>query len=106
MWNGASELAIWDAETNFAFRALHDMFHVRLGAEFDSSGESAVADATDGFMRTYASHLREEDFLVLRIEVTGQLEYCIKHGKFPNDQAAFTAAAIEYGVDVACNRTY
>jgi hypothetical protein len=84
VWSGASDKTIYgDSSVNHAFRAWHDSLHLKLNADFSSTGERLVA--------LEQARLISGDSLgmVLMAEIVGQLEYFQVHGSFPVDQVEF-----------------
>lgn len=43
VWTGASETPLWDAETNWKARAVHDWDHIIKSCDFSMEGEAAAA---------------------------------------------------------------
>ena len=96
VWNGASESSIYGSDRgNFAFRAWHDRLHVILHAGFDAEGERAVAVAQrDAILRATGDSEAAE---AVWADVWGQFLYERRHGRFPDDQAAFVKTWLERG---------
>lgn len=96
VWNGASETSIYGDESgNFAFRAWHDRLHVILHAGFDEAGEKRVAVAQrDAILAATGDSEAAE---AVWADVWGQFLYERRHGRFPDDQAAFVKTWLERG---------
>ncbi len=96
VWNGASEMSIYGSSAmNFAFRAWHDRLHIMLHADFDEEGEKAVAVAQrDAMLRATGDSEAAE---AVWADVWGQFLYEQRHGRFPDDQAAFVWAWLNLG---------
>jgi hypothetical protein len=94
---------------NYAFRAWHDALHIQLWAEFDGSGELAVAREHERLIRDAIAfgQLTEIDTCVIFFEVWGQFRYAQEHdGQFPTDQAAFVGACFSLGMSAAILKTF
>lgn len=95
IWLGASDNTIYTSKTaNLAFRIWHDYLHCKLYAGFDEHGERRVFAAQSNHLArrlggALVAYLFEAD-------TYGQLEYHLKHGKFPDNQLEF---AIQYLYD-------
>lgn len=89
VWRGGSERTIFgEPDTNYAFRAWHDVRHWQLQAPFTRAGEEAVLAAQIADIRTlYGVHPEFE--ALLTAEVIGQLEHQATYGVFPDDQYGF-----------------
>ncbi len=91
-WRGASDRCIYGApEINFAFRAWHDAVHLAGRFDFSPAGER----------RTCQEQIRQFYYkfpaapaavaALLDVEINGQVEYFVRRGQFPVDQARFVA---------------
>ena len=100
VWDGASESSIYGGERgNFAFRAWHDRLHIILHAGFDADGEKRVAVAQrDAILAATGDSEAAE---AVWADVWGQFLYEQRHGRFPNDQAAFVRTWLERGEHAA-----
>ena len=89
VWSGACENTIYlSPEGNYAFRAWHDLTHLRLGAGFDRDGEWAAARQHQ--REAYLAGLSRAARQLLWIDTWGQFEYGITHdGAFVEDQLQF-----------------
>ena len=84
VWNGASDATIYgSAQANWAFRAWHDTWHIRLAADFTIEGERKVALAQASECDT------AEQAALIMADVLGQAEYFEYHKAFPADQVGF-----------------
>lgn len=81
-----------DPEHNWAFRAWHDWTHLAISAPFTLDGELAVAHRQIQDMHLAYGHGKQaQEFArLIMSEVYGQALYFRNHGKFPEDQIAFT----------------
>ena len=89
IWSGASSDTIYqDKAVNWAFRAVHDHLHLETGLGFSPDQEIELG-------RIQASKC-DSDLIadLIYIEVSGQAEYYLKHGKFVDDQVKFTLNAL------------
>lgn len=91
VFDGASEHTIYrDPKVNHAFRAWHDACHLREGGyDFSPAGEAQACalqcrDILNLWPQAPRALLR-----IVEAEVTGQVEYFVRHGQFPADQEAF-----------------
>ena len=84
VWSGASENTIYgDAIVNHAFRAWHDMLHLKLNAPFNEEGETRVA-------LEQARLIQSDNYgKLIMCEVVGQVEFFNKFGMFPTNQVEF-----------------
>ena len=90
IWTGASDNTIYQDETvNWAFRAIHDAFHLETRLGFTPEEEIEMG-------RLQASKI-DSDILakLFYIEIAGQAEYYLKTGQFVNDQIKFTMEALQ-----------
>ncbi len=96
VWDGASDTSIYGSNAgNYAFRAWHDRLHIILRAGFDAEGEKAVAVAQrDAILRATGDSEAAE---AVWADVWGQFLYERRHGRFPDDQAAFVKTWLERG---------
>ena len=96
VWSGASDKTIFgDPKANYAFRAWHDMTHLRLAAHFTPEGEHAVCEAQSEDVRMLYGDSPEADHMIglLHAEIDGQVQYAQAHeGAFPVDQRGFDQA--------------
>lgn len=84
IWAGASDACVFDAATNWRFRAWHDWAHVRTLAGFDVAGKIALG-------HWQAGEARGDKLAQLVIcEVSGQAAHYARTGAFVADQIAFT----------------
>lgn len=89
VWRGGSERTIFgEPETNYAFRAWHDVRHWQSGATFDAEGEAIVCMLQQADIRKLFGPHPEFEAL-LHAEVLGQLRHQEVHGAFPDDQYGF-----------------
>ena len=96
VWDGASETSIYGSNAgNFAFRAWHDRLHVILRAGFDAEGEQAVAVAQRNAILWATGDSEAAE--AVWADVWGQFLYERRHGRFPDDQAAFVKTWLERG---------
>ncbi len=78
-------------EANWAFRFVHDMFHVALNAGTDSLGEYEVARAMAvDIWATFGGN--SDEAALYWADTCGQSDYFEKHGCFPDDQLAFVVS--------------
>lgn len=85
IWSGESDNTIYqDPKVNHAFRAIHDAMHLKTGLGFTPEEEIEMG-------RIQAAQI-DSDFIakLFYIEIAGQAEYYLKHGKFVEDQINFT----------------
>lgn len=85
IWTGASENSVFqDERVNWHFRAIHDTAHLETGLGFTVEQEIELG-------RIQASKL-SSDFLarLFWLEIAGQAEYFLKHGKFIENQLEWT----------------
>lgn len=89
VWSGASENTIYlSPEGNYAFRAWHDLTHLRLGALFDAEGERAVA--VEHQMEAANKGLTYRARVLLWIDTWEQFAWGVENdGAFVEDQLAF-----------------
>lgn len=84
VWSGGSDTTIYqDSQTNFLFRAWHDLMHVRIGAGFDLQGETRTALSQMSQVGTLLAQ-------IIRIEVIQQAVYYFETGGFIADQRLWT----------------
>jgi len=84
VWGGASDNTIYgDPKVNHAFRALHDVLHLRYNLPFTLEGEVSLAKLQAAQFE--GDYVQEAVFL----EVAGQAQYFAEYGKFPDDQVRF-----------------
>ena len=90
VWSSQSDATIWDdAVINHAFRAFHDSTHIRIGADFSLTGETATIEAQIRALAVlYPSH-PEWWARLLRVEGIDQVIEFQRVGSFPADQRAF-----------------
>lgn len=94
VYAGASDAAVFDAQTNRLFRAWHDWGHVRTLIGFDVASECALArfqmaeSGSDALGR------------LVWVEVAEQALHFGRTGEFLADQIGFTLAALARGVRV------
>lgn len=77
-------------DVNIAFRAWHDLTHIKMNEDFSPMGETRVA-----FKQ--ASELPKDwwyEKMLIMSEVSGQVTYHDKHGDFVEDQREFTKKLI------------
>lgn len=92
-------------DINICSRAWHDWVHFRYGLEFDLAGETLAAFVQLAqFTREYGTEY--DAGAVLLIEIIGQSLYHEKHGRFPDDQMAFTVAQLESGLWLSLARQF
>jgi hypothetical protein len=82
-------------DANYAFRFVHDYFHVKLDAGADLEGERVVAEAHLADARQHK--LPQLAIAVLWADTYGQSEFHAKHGRFPVDQLGFVIATVTGG---------
>ena len=89
VWSGACENTIYTSpEGNYAFRAWHDLTHLRLGADFSRDGEFAAAWQHQ--REAYLAGLSRAARQLLWIDTWGQFEYGLTHdGAFVENQLEF-----------------
>ena len=96
VFSGASDKTIFEnAQQNYAFRAWHDLTHLRLMAPFTPEGEARVAEAQISDLRKFYGDTPQTRHMAgaIRAEINGQVQYSLAHGgDFPVDQRAFDAA--------------
>lgn len=93
VWNGGSDGTIYSSpRVNFAFRALHDAYHLILQAQFTDEGEREVCAALNSDLAYFVD---SDALATLHAETVGQLEYQAVNGCFPDDQARFVAAYLD-----------
>lgn len=99
VWDGASDKAIWSAEANFRYRALHDYHHIIGGYSFTSEDEKKVSakQANEIIRECFGSGGDVSPVVVFWAEAVGQVEHVDKHGTFPVDQKAFALAYLRNG---------
>lgn len=90
VWEGGSDATIYGcAESNYAFRFVHDMGHFAWGYDFTFEDEVKLSrkqgqDVSSKFGRDSL------EFLLYRVDTEGQSHYAdITGGDFPKDQALF-----------------
>jgi hypothetical protein len=83
VWTGASEQTIFgDPRLNWAFRALHDLEHIKHSLSFSIDHELHLARIT-------AAQFDGRIADIVYAEIGGQIEYLQANGKFPQDQYNF-----------------
>lgn len=85
IWSGESKNTVFQDETvNFAFRAIHDAYHIKTRIDFSPKSEVYLG-------RLQASQI-ENDLIskLFHIEISMQAEYYLNNGCFINDQNEFT----------------
>ena len=90
IWSGESHNTIYqDESVNWAFRAVHDDYHLKTGLGFSPEHEIEMG-------RIQASKI-DSDILakLFYIEIAGQAEHYLKTGQFVQDQVAFTLNALK-----------
>lgn len=91
VFDGGSEFTVFsNPESNFLFRAWHDLIHIELLAPFTLEGEMAVAREQ---IRQAGLHGELAD--VLWADVVGQTQYFKTHGEFPVDQRSFVIQSLK-----------
>lgn len=90
IWSGASDRTIFnDASVNWAFRALHDAFHLRVGLGFSPDQEIELGKLqAKSVTCPYLS-------AIIECEVSAQAEFYKNTGHFVPDQIAFTKTILE-----------
>lgn len=84
IWSGGSESTIYvDPQVNYLFRAMHDMTHILVGADFSMEGETRTA-------LHQMSKVGTEFGKIIQIEVIEQARYFFQTGSFLEDQVQFT----------------
>jgi hypothetical protein len=84
IWSGGSDHTIYqDPKINYLFRAMHDITHIQLNADFTMDGEKRVAIYQ-------MSQVGTELAKIIDIEVIKQAEYYMQTGSFLDDQVKFT----------------
>ncbi len=100
VWEGASDATIFaDPRVNHAFRAWHDAAHALGNGEahpfaFTLAGEAAACEAQVRQLYTLFPSAPKRWATILRAEINAQGQYLADYGCFPEDQYAFTLAAI------------
>jgi hypothetical protein len=93
VWSGASERTIFqDPAVNYAFRALHDAFHLKTGIGFTPDEESIL-----GHLQASRYESRLMRALIIA-EVSSQALYFKDTGLFVPDQVVFTYNLIKENV--------
>ena len=106
VWNGASETSIYGSdEVNWAYRAWHDRLHLVLGADFSPEGERAVALAHRAIVGRLLPECPEAAEAIWA-DSEGQNLYFRRHGRFPDNQAAFVGAWLTRGEAAALNEVF
>lgn len=92
VWTGASDNTIFDCpESNWAMRALHDLWHLDSGGDFDLLGEVRVHHhALDNGL--VPSALAD----AFTVDGIGQSVYHTMTGRFPEDQRKFTEQTLHW----------
>lgn len=87
VWSGASDKTIFsDDKVNIAFRAWHDLIHLKHDFDFSLEGEIATTYEQINELPEYWELERN----LLESEVIGQARYYYATGDFPKDQRKFT----------------
>jgi hypothetical protein len=88
VWAGASDACIFDAASNWRFRAWHDWAHVRTLLGFDVESEVALG-------KWQAAEARSDALATLvHLEVSGQAAHYGRTGNFIADQVGWTLAQL------------
>ena len=98
VYAGASDDTIYmTREGNWAFRFIHDIYHVFLDADFTIEGEYRVAEYhLDKIAKKFGKGSFE--YRILAADTIGQVEYFHSYGEFPLDQKKFVRDMIIGGV--------
>lgn len=99
VWSGASDKTIFGSpEANYAFRAWHDICHLRGMHRFTPEGELATLKEQIADVRRFIGAGPKADRIatLLHEEIAGQLGYAKNHGgNFPVNQRAFAEAYLK-----------
>lgn len=88
VWAGASDACIFDAASNWRFRAWHDWAHVRTQLGFDVASEVALG-------KWQAAEAQSDALATLvHLEVSGQAAHYGRTGSFIADQVGWTLAQL------------
>lgn len=90
VWNGASNMSIYDPEANMLFRFWHDLGHLQTGLTFSEEDEKLLqyrhhlpAIETAGIDRGSLPWRR------YYADTIGQIDHIVAFGVFPENQRAF-----------------
>lgn len=94
IYSGGSGKTIYgDKNTNYDFRAFHDMIHITYNLTFKKNDEFLVgAIQAVKLMQSGAS---VNDSMLVFADVIGQVKYYFKYNKFVDNQIGFISAYIK-----------
>lgn len=97
VWDGASQDTVYGSpEANYAFRFLHDMTHVALGADTDMRGEMRVHLRLAGHLGIPQPEVSSTlDRRIYWVDTAGQSIYHQLTGRFPEDQVHFACVVLQ-----------
>jgi hypothetical protein len=90
VFDGGSDATIYaDPRVNFAFRAWHDMHHIKAARGFTLPAERDVCESQLRELVAAYPRAPRAWLDLIRAEIIGQAEHFARFGEFPIDQAAF-----------------
>lgn len=98
------ETSIYGESVNVLFRFYHDVTHIKLDKGFSKDDELAVVAVHMEDARAYG--LSPDACAMLYADTAGQVLYYAKHKAFIDNQAAFIADWLRYGIKFTLNNTY